>query len=921
MANEPLRQSGFVIDSSFELRHSSFRFKRLMTGPRIQLGLALAVALLWAPTATLFAGEADDQFAVAAGHYSAQRWQLAAEEFQRFLAEYPEHAKQAKATFFLGEALVQIGKFDEAHRQFAEVLARDPQGKYARQSLFRAGESAFLADQPDDARKSLARFHDEFPDDALNAYALRYLGELALRADDAATAKTYYCKSIERFPDGATADDCRLGLGQALLRLKDYRAAHEAFEGLVQEKRALTEANYWIGQVHKAQGQWENAAKAFEAATAADPDHAAIATLRYQAAECLLRAEKFSAVVEMPLGENRAADSASLAAAHRYLVALSQQGLGDHPAALATLNSMPADLSNDIASNVLLAKASSLLALNRHEEAIEPLKRYLASTTEIEPARKSRVLAQLALCYGKGKDFAQTKSALDQLIAAEPGAELTLQTMLQLAQIAATANENRLAGELYQTLASQQSMPQFAAKGLMGLARAAHGAGDQDRAAALYAEFLERYPTDAEAAAAAMARGQILELREQYDAALAMYDLVIKKHDHSAEVSTTLLRAAGLHDQLRQEAKAIELYERLTKDFADSPLVPAAMYCWAWCLRDLKRFDEANRQFEQLRRDHPKSDYWADATYRLAQSAAQAKDFDRAINLLSELVDSADTEHAGSMTVADERRTESTGAAAKVGRKVLGDMLPHALYLRAQVAVSRSKWDDAQRDLQRLMKEYSGSPLSLPAEFLRADVAYRRGEYVEAEKRFAVLSTKLTERNDRWTAMVPLRRAQVLAQQKRWPEARMLAEQIAKDYPNFDQQYEADYLIGRCYAADAKLEEARGAYQRVLRSPQAGKTETAAMAQWMIGETYFLQEQYDPAIREYLRVEVLYAYPHWQAGALLQAGKCYEQIGQWKDAGDLYARLLKHYPQTEFAGEARERIENVQSRTAARNQR
>jgi TolA-binding protein len=247
--------------------------------------------------------------------------------------------------------------------------------------------------------------------------------------------------------------------------------------------------------------------------------------------------------------------------------------------------------------------------------------------------------------------------------------------------------------------------------------------------------------------------------------------------------------------------------------------------------------------------------------------------------------------------------------------------LRHALYLRAQIAIARSKWNDAQRDLARLMNEHAASPLAVAAEFLHADVAYRRGDYDEAAKRFTNLAPKLTKRNDRWIPMVPLRRAQIYAQQKRWSDARAVATAIAKDFPNFDQLYEADYLIGRAHAAEANLDAARESYKKVLRSPQASKTETAAMAQWMIGETYFLQEQYATAIREYLRVEVLYAYPRWQAAALLQAGKCHEQMGQWKDAAEAYDRLLSHYAQTDVAAEARERLTAVRSRTAARPKR
>jgi TolA-binding protein len=246
------------------------------------------------------------------------------------------------------------------------------------------------------------------------------------------------------------------------------------------------------------------------------------------------------------------------------------------------------------------------------------------------------------------------------------------------------------------------------------------------------------------------------------------------------------------------------------------------------------------------------------------------------------------------------------------------ETLEHGLYLRAQIAITLAKWDDAEKDLERLMEKHRHSALALPAEFLRADAAYRRGDYEQASGRFAALEPRLEGRNERWVPMVTLRRAQVLAQQKRWSESRQIADSIEKKYPSFEQQFEADYLIGRACAAEANLDEARKRYHKVLRSPQAGKTETAAMAQWMIGESYLLQEQYAAAIREYLRVEVLYAYPHWQAAALLQAGKCYEQLGQWKNAGNAYARLLKQYAQTEFANEARQRLQGVQSQIATR---
>ena len=64
--------------------------------------------------------------------------------------------------------------------------------------------------------------------------------------------------------------------------------------------------------------------------------------------------------------------------------------------------------------------------------------------------------------------------------------------------------------------------------------------------------------------------------------------------------------------------------------------------------------------------------------------------------------------------------------------------------------------------------------------------------------------------------------------------------------------------------AENSYDDARAAFTRVVRSAAGGKTETAAMAQWMIGDTYFQQEKYPDALREYMRVEILYPFPHWQ---------------------------------------------------------
>jgi TolA-binding protein len=325
--------------------------------------------------------------------------------------------------------------------------------------------------------------------------------------------------------------------------------------------------------------------------------------------------------------------------------------------------------------------------------------------------------------------------------------------------------------------------------------------------------------------------------------------------------------------------------------YPSSPQLAAARYGWAWALSDAGQTKEADAQFQIVHDTFRQSRFWNDATFRLAETSVAAKQFDKARQLLDEL------------------------SAAKPPQP----MVEHMLYLRGELAAAEQQWDRVEAAMSELVRQFPNSTLELPACYWIAEANYRLGKYDESGRQFAAVATRTEGRKDAWLAMVPLRQAQVLGQKKQWLEAQVIAARIETDFPDFAQQYEADYLLGRALAAQADFDGARKRYQKVVRSATGSKTETAAMAQWMIGESYFHQENYDAALREYLRVEILYAYPRWQAAAVLQAGKCEELLGRKKEAAEMYARLIKAYPNTEFTDEGTRRLHALQSAAAGTN--
>src|SRR5690606_39163156 len=134
---------------------------------------------------------------------------------------------------------------------------------------------------------------------------------------------------------------------------------------------------------------------------------------------------------------------------------------------------------------------------------------------------------------------------------------------------------------------------------------------------------------------------------------------------------------------------------------------------------------------------------------------------------------------------------------------------------------------------------------------------------------------------------------------------------LKADLPDFPQMAELDYARGRALQSQAPpdFEAARDAYQAVIDARKGG--ELAAMAQFMRGEAYFHEKKLDEALREFLKVDLLPAFddaPRWQALALLEAGKVYEQLDRWADAAEIYERLRSRFPDEPASAEAGQRL-------------
>jgi TolA-binding protein len=314
---------------------------------------------------------------------------------------------------------------------------------------------------------------------------------------------------------------------------------------------------------------------------------------------------------------------------------------------------------------------------------------------------------------------------------------------------------------------------------------------------------------------------------------------------------------------------------------------------WGSVLLDAGKSDAATKVFDQVLTEHPDGPKADEARLNLANLAFNAKEYDKVAPLLATLV-----------------------AEGSKGDPLL---IPFALFRMAQTHVEQQEWTAAAPLFARIVADYPEFPYVQDARFWSAEANYQGGNAERAEPLFAayVADPPTGPEASEWVLTARLRQLQCLVLLARWRDALTAADSLKADAPEFSQTAEVDYARGRALQMQGRLDDALQSYQAVVDAPTKS-SDLAARAQWMRGEVYFHQKDYQAAVREFLKVDYLHKHaPTWRAAALLEAGKSYEHLDRWSDAVQAYEKLLAEFPEDKTAADAGKRLEAARDRVAS----
>jgi TolA-binding protein len=859
----------------------------------------------------------------------------AVSSLRKSLELFPKGRMAVEARFGLAQAYEALDDVDNAAATYREV-ASDRAGARADAAQFALGNLLFAKQKYAESIVEYKRVENEFPTSKLvsvarlNAgfaqYQLGQFGEALplfqqaeVDAEQSVTAgywRGLTLKALGRYADAAGV------LNEVAERAKEHPlsesvvfqlAASQRRAGDLEqaERRFLEVADRWPQSQFADQSLYFAADAMLLAAEATEDD--GVRKLKLQATELVLDrfdrefatsgirfAQKLQRArflelraadgdvpraIELYRGVLAESQNAQTTADARLQLARVLQSQGDNAGALAAIAPLATELLKSAepgSGDALLMFAHLSLEAGELDQAGRAADGFLKSNPQDQ--RLDQGLSLLAIAQARGAKWAEVEATVARLASEHASSPVVSRTLQTVAEAAFAVKEWDQAIRYFKTLAAVGVESPFHAAALSGQAWAEYRKGDFTNANMHFQQVVTQHPMEELAAEAAFMAGDSLQQSGKSVEAIAAFEAAFLNYRPSRNAFLAGLQVARLQTQSAAIDKADAAYLAVADAYETVPEHDQVLNEWALVLYEAELYAKADDVFRRLVKEHPESRHAPSARYSLAESDLINGRLDMAKAAFSELTNDP---------------------------KATVDVQEDALYRLVGIAAEAEAWQDVVDRSIELSKRFPESRYLNEAKFRLADGELRLGRSELAEQLLGDLIGQAQNPEIAETEWFPhawplLAEAQF--RQKKYEDVLKTADRLRALDAKSPVQYQVDEVVGRAWKQQARFDKARDAFQSAIRSEFGTRTETAAKAQFMIAETWLLEKKLDRALEEYLKVDSLYSFPEWQSAALLQAGKCDEQLGNKPAAAKSYQLLLQKFPDSEFAAEAGKRL-------------
>lgn len=839
-----------------------------------------------------------EMFADAANAQNNGAYELAIEQWNKMIADFPDHPLSASARHFLGVCYQEkeppeYGKAIDAFR----LALKDPTLKEREEALIHLGWALFqtgVAQEPADAE---------------------LLGECV----------KVFSAFLEKYSDSPSADKALFYAGEAEARLGKSERAISFYNQLIQNRNMAQstlrpDAMFSLGLSYEEAAQRKLAIENYESFLAAYSNHSLATNAMVRLAELALQTDqiekavaRFRSVVERPDLQQMAIADYVL---YRYAFALAKSGQFSQSSDVyqQLAERFP---SSPYAAKAGLAIGQTLMRDKKYDEASRALNRLLVAKDD-QAVEASHWLCQIAMLQNRAKDAIpiarealQWASKWDPKAMAPSTLAMVTSLRMDLADgLFATTEGKAEARKLYEQIAVEAPDSPVGPRATYNAAFAALQAGDHAEAQRWSEAFAKRFPNDELAPDVAYVRAESLLQLSQFESSATAFEQLVRsagKHPSltswelrattakylagdfdAAAASATAILNRSLEPALAAEAwylkgasllkqkkmqDAVQAFESSLKANSTWAQADETLLLLSQAYDALQEKTQTRNALERLLKEYPKSRFRQQAAFRLGQLSAAAQDFSAALDWYDQVL------------------TQNVDPA-------LADFVR---FDKSLVLIQTDRFAEALGILDQVTSSTKNATLATECEIARAICLRRTNRASDALLGLEKLSTM---------ELAPSTKAKVLyelglaySDRKEYDQAIRSMTELCDQFPDYPLLERALFELAWSYKSKGDVATAKQWFQKV--ADQFPNSPLAAESYFHVGQTEFENAQFESAVKAYSVAATKTASPEILEKSLYKLGLSLFQQKDYTGAAQQFTKQLKTFPEGSLSIDAR----------------
>lgn len=629
---------------------------------------------------------------LAESYYEIGEYDRALAEIERRLPDLTGDVEE-RATFLMAECYNHLEEHGEAIVYYRRFTERNPFSRYFLHALYGLAWNYHFARDYEAAAQTFERIYTgNAPEDL--AVRSRYYHALNLKMTGRLSeAASLFSDVAERWPSHDLADQATFELGMTYYELRRWEDAERAFSQVQQSyprSESLGEALRMAGEARVAQGDFEGAGRAYDAAIDLE---AAPEELRkqvaFQKAWLSFRNEEYSEAAPAFQEIYRDEGSSDLAGDALFWAAESYYQLRDYRQAVQLYSRFLRQFRrHQLRDAAYYALGWTYFKLSSYSNAIRQFETFLDTYTETPGVsygadarlrladsyyaikRYGAAIRQYDRIEGEQKDYALFQKGQAQAQSGQNRAAIrTLEELIDEFQLSDWREEalysigylyllegnHEKAVSTFETLVSRFPEHPLAARAQYGIGDSFYNRSMWQDAVNAYRNVLVRFPESQYVVDAVGSMSYALAVLEKEDELDSVIDAFAARNPGSPFVDRLRFRQAEVRYQSGQLIPAIEAFQDFVRGAGSEALVPDAYMYIARAYEDLGQMRESAAYLEQLTDRYPASPLRAEAEQRLGAMLLEDERYQEALRHYRE---ARRNEDADPLVLADARYGE-----------------------------------------------------------------------------------------------------------------------------------------------------------------------------------------------------------------------------------------------------------------------